>query len=189
MNYDDSSIRPVEVSTVASAEAYVLFYKKDPPPELEQARLKVRHLLKQQSRDSEGNVLTSYISQVWLAKFFSVSDPGPVDNSSVICRHGSVLPCRAASLESLVTPLPSQVWRLLHSTYGGSAAITNLQVCARCEEEERLEARQKEFELQQFKLLHEEDRNHESDRYCVAASWFRDWEGWVCNKAKDPPGD
>ena len=187
-HYDDSSVRPVDASTVASAEAYVLFYKKDPPAELEQARLKVRHGLKLPSGESE-SVLTSYIARAWLTKFFTVSEPGPVDNSSVICRHGSVLPCRAASLGSLVVPLPSQVWRLLHSTYGGSAAITNLQVCARCVEEERLEARQKEFELQQFKLLHEEDRNHETDRYCVAASWFRDWEGWVCNKAKDPPGD
>ena len=186
-HYDDSSVRPVDASTVASAEAYVLFYHKDPPAELEQARLKVRHGLKQPS-DSSQTVLTSYIATVWLAKFFTVSDPGPVDNSSVICRHGSVLPCRAASLASLVTPIPSQVWRLLHSTYGGSAAITNLQVCARCQEQERLQARQKDFELQQFKLLHEEDRNHETDRYCVAASWFRDWEGWVCNKAKDPPG-
>ena len=101
---------------MASAEAYILFYKKDPPPELEQARLKVRHGLKQQSGESEGSVLTSYISRVWLAKFFTVSDPGPVENSSVICRHGSVLPCRAASLESLVTALPSQDCQQLQST-------------------------------------------------------------------------
>ena len=185
-HYDDSNVRLVDAATVASAEAYVLFYKKDPPAELEQSRAKVEHGMKKQER--EESVITSYIATAWLTKFLTLSDPGPIDNSSVICRHGSVLPCRAAHLSSLVTPVPSQVWSYLHGKYGGSAAITNLQVCARCEEEERQEARQKEFELQQFKLLHEEDKNHESDRYCVAASWFRDWEGWVCNKAKDPPG-
>ena len=185
-HYDDSNVRLVDAATVASAEAYVLFYKKDPPAELEQSRAKVEHGMKKQER--EESVITSYIATAWLTKFLTLSDPGPIDNSSVICRHGSVLPCRAAHLSSLVTPVPSQVWSYLHAKYGGSAAITNLQVCARCEEEERQEARQKEFELQQFKLLHEEDKNHESDRYCVAASWFRDWEGWVCNKAKDPPG-
>jgi len=185
-HYDDSSVRQVDAATVASAEAYVLFYRKDPPAEVVQSRLKVRHGMKQQQ--SEESVIPSYIATAWLTKFFTLSEPGPIDNSSVICRHGSVLPCRADHLNSLVTSVPSQVWRSLHASHGGSAAITNLQVCVRCEEEERMEARQKEFELQQFKLLHEEDKNHESDRYCVAASWFRDWEAWVCNKAKDPPG-
>ena len=185
-HYDDSSVRMVDAATVASAEAYVLFYRKDPSADLEQSRVKVMDGMKQQQR--EESVIVNYIATAWLVKFLTISEPGPIDNSSVICRHGSVLPCRAQDLASLVTPVPSQVWRYLHGKYGGSAAITNLQVCARCEEEERAEVRQKEFELQQFKLLHEEDKNHETDRFCVAASWFRDWEGWVCNKAKDPPG-
>ena len=25
-------------------------------------------------------------------------------------------------------------------------------------------------------------------RYCLSATWFRDWEAWVCNKAREPPG-
>ena len=58
----------------------------------------------------------------------------------------------------------------------------------RCEEEATQEARRKEYQLHQFKTLHDEDRNQETDRYCVAAAWFRDWEAWVCNKARDPPG-
>merc|ERR1712202_81369 len=56
-----------------------------------------------------------------------------------------------------------------------------------CQEEKRAEMKQKEFELQEFKMLHE-DKNQCSDRYCLSATWFRDWEAWVCNKAREPPG-
>ena len=40
-HYDDSNVRLVDAATVASAEAYVLFYKKDPPAELEPSRAKL----------------------------------------------------------------------------------------------------------------------------------------------------
>ena len=184
--YDDSSVRIVDPSTVMNTDsAYVLFYKKDANPHLQQARLEVSHGLKKQTEDS---VIKSYIATAWLSKFFTMSDPGPIDNSSVICRHGAVIPARAEHVSSLVTPVPSHVWSYLHGKYGGSAAVTNLVVCARCKEEERLEAEQKEYELQQFKVLHDEDKSQDSDRYCVSASWFRDWEAWVCNKAREPPG-
>ena len=185
-HYDDSSVRLVDASTVASIDsAYVLFYKLDPSPEHQQARAEVTHGLKKQSDDS---VIKSYISTAWLSKFFTMADPGPIDNSSVICRHGAVIPARAAHVSSLMTPVPSHVWSYLHARYGGSPAVTTLVTCARCEEDERLEAEQKEFELQQFKQLHEEDQAQDSDRYCLSAAWFRDWEAWVCNKSKEPPG-
>ena len=167
-HYDDSNVRLVDAATVASAEAYVLFYKKDPPAELEQSRAKVEHGMKKQER--EESVITSYIATAWLTKFLTLSHPGPIDNSSVICRHGAVLPSRAENVSSLVTPVPSKVWSYLHERwkimkgnypsyvlvyffrFGGGAAVTSLSVCAKCEEEERLEAKQKEFELNQFKV-------------------------------------
>ena len=207
-HYDDSSVRQVEAGTVMNNEAaYVLFYRRDAAAELKQARLEVLHRLsRQQQGGGEESLLVSYIATAWLTKFYTMSDPGPVDNSSVICRHGAVQPGRASTAASLCTAVPSQVWRLLHSRCGGCAAVTSLAVCGRCEEEERAAARQKEYELSQFKLLHEEDRAAgESDRYCLAAAWFRDWvrltlcnslqysmvplqEAWVCNKAREPPG-
>ena len=185
-HYDDSSVRLVDEATVANSDsAYVLFYKKDANNDLKQARIEVNHGLKKQTDDS---VIKSYIATAWLTKFFTMSQPGPIDNSSVMCRHGAVLPCRAANVSELVTPVSSQLYSYLHTRHGGSAAITSLAVCSRCEEEERQEAEQKEFELQQFKELHEGERSQESARYCVSAAWFRDWEAWVCNKAREPPG-
>lgn len=37
-------------------------------------------------------------------------------------------------------------------------------------------------------MLHD-DKNQNSDGYCLSATtWFQDWEAWVCNKAREPPG-
>ena len=167
-HYDDSSVRLVEPATIANTDsAYVLFYKKDANLDLRQARTEVSHRLKKTVDDG---VIKSYIATAWLNRFFTMSDPGPIDNSSVICRHGAVLPSRAENVSSLVTPVPSKVWSYLHERwtimkgnypsyvlvyffrFGGGAAVTSLSVCAKCEEEERLEAKQKEFELNQFKV-------------------------------------
>ena len=61
-------------------------------------------------------------------------------------------------------------------------------MCTKCEEEERLVAERKNYELEQFKQLHEEESGQEGDRYCLSAAWFREWEAWVCNKSRDAPG-
>ena len=128
---------------------------------MEKARVEVDRLNKlHRNLDS---VVTSYISNMWLAKFYSMAEPGPIDNSSIICRHGGVLPRRAEAVSRLVTAVPSQVWSYLHAQFGGSGAVTSLQVCSTCREEERAEIRQKEFELKEFKMLHE-DTNQNSDR-------------------------
>lgn len=111
-HYDDSTVRLVDPSTVANTDAaYVLFYRKDANPDLRQARAEVSHRLKKSVDDG---VIKSYIATAWLNRFFTMSDPGPIDNSSVICRHGAVLPSRAETVSSLVTPVPSKVWSYLH---------------------------------------------------------------------------
>jgi len=182
--YDDSLVREVDRQTVMNSEAYVLFYRKDSPA-MEEVRREVDRLNKQHSNID--SVVTSYISTAWLTKFYTMAEPGPIDNTSVICRHGGVLPGRVETATRLCTAVPSQVWSYLHTRFGGSGAVTSLLVCNLCLEEERAEIRQKEFELQEFKMLHE-DKNQSSDRYCLSATWFRDWEAWVCNKAREPPG-
>ena len=117
-----------------------------------------------------------------------MSEPGPIDNSSVICRHGGVRPLRVEHKSSVMTAVPGHVFHFLHSRYGGHVAVTDLVLCTKCQEEERLVAEQKEYEMQQFKQYHEDERGQEGDKYCVSAAWFRDWEAWVCNKSKDAPG-
>ena len=36
------------------------------------------------------SLLRHYIANAWLAKLDTVAEPGPIDNSSVICQHGGV---------------------------------------------------------------------------------------------------
>jgi len=182
--YDDSIVREVDRQTVLNSEAYVLFYRKESLV-MEEARKEVERLNNQ--HNNLESVVKSYISTMWLAKFYTLADPGPIDNSSVICRHGGVHPNRVESASRLTTAVPSQVWSYLHARFGGSSAVTTLVACKICKEEEILEQRQKEFELKEFKMLHD-DKSQNSDRYCLSASWFRDWEAWVCNKAREPPG-
>ena len=185
-HYDDSCVTMVDPSTVLTTDsAYVLFYKKNASTEIVQARTQVTHGMKKQS---DNGVIKSYIATAWLAKFFTMSEPGPIDNSSVICRHGGVRPLRVEHKSSVMTAVPGHVFHFLHSRYGGHVAVTDLVLCTKCQEEERLVAEQKEYEMQQFKQYHEDERGQEGDKYCVSAAWFRDWEAWVCNKSKDAPG-
>ena len=80
---------------------------------MEEARREVDRLNKQHSKVD--SVVTSYISTAWLAKFYTLAEPGPIDNSSVICRHGGVLPGRVESAGRLCTAVPSHVWSYLHA--------------------------------------------------------------------------
>jgi len=184
--FDDSFVRPVEPSTVANAEAYVLFYRKNSGG-MEGLRSKVTDLAEQDSR----SLVKFYISNKWLNKFYTLAEPGPIDNSSVICRHGGVLPYRLDTAQYLCTAVPQPVWRFLHDRFGGSAAVNRLQRCDICYAEAEEEERQKQFQLEEFKKLHAaetEEWNSGCDVYCVANGWFRAWEAWVLGRAREPPG-
>ena len=84
---------------------------------MEEARREVDRLNKQNSKVD--SVVTSYISTAWLTKFYTLAEPGPIDNTSVICRHGGVLPGRVETATRLCTAVPSQVWGYLHTRWVG----------------------------------------------------------------------
>ena len=48
MEFDDSSVRPVSVETVASCQAYVLFYRKRTTNELDDFRRHINNLAQQE---------------------------------------------------------------------------------------------------------------------------------------------
>ena len=49
--------------------------------------LLISHIVIMSRSDS---LLRHYIANAWLAKLDTVAEPGPIDNSSVICQHGGV---------------------------------------------------------------------------------------------------
>lgn len=188
-HFDDSLVSLVDATTVQNAEAYVLFYRKTNTV-MDLLREEIR-LLTQESIGGEESLVQYYVAQSWLVRFHTMAEPGPIDNSSVLCRHGGVLPHRLEAPERLCTALPFSAWKLLHERFGGAAAVTTLKGCSLCLAVARKEERQRQFELNEFKLLHAEEggeMNDGGDRYCVAASWFRAWESWAVGRAREPPG-
>lgn len=184
--FDDSFVRPVDAATVAAAEAYVLFYRKNSGG-MDNLRGKVTDLAEQDSQ----SLVKFYISNKWLNKFYTLAEPGPIDNSSVICRHSGVLPYRLETAHYLCTAVPPAVWRFLYDRFGGSVAVNRLQRCDICYLAAEEEERQKQFQLEEFKALHAaetEECNSGGDMYCVASGWFRAWESWVLGRARDTPG-
>jgi ubiquitin carboxyl-terminal hydrolase 20/33 len=185
-HFDDSIVTQVEPATVMNAEAYVLFYRKNSDH--------VQTILRQLSslqREPNVSLVNYFVSNPWLVKLHNMAEPGQIDNSSVLCRHGGVLPQRIDTADSLCTPLPPTAWRILYERFGGSAAVTCLKPCQICLATARAEERQRQFELTEFQLLRDQDKvdvSGSGDSYLLVTSWFTTWEAWVLGKAREPPG-
>ena len=55
-------------------------------------------------------------------------------------------------------------WNYLHiMRFWGEGAVTTMMPCITCMEEEKAEVRQNEFELKEFRMLHD-DKNQNCDR-------------------------
>jgi len=185
-HFDDSIITEVDSAVVASSEAYVLFYRKNGD-----AMIPLRREISILQEESNDSLVKYYVSNSWLVRFQNMSEPGEIDNSSVLCRHGGVLPQRIDTAEKLCTPLSLAAWKILYERFGGPAAVTNLKTCQICLAAARAEERQRQFELSEFKLLRENeklDMESSGDSYLLVTSWFSTWEAWVLGKAREPPG-
>lgn len=136
MEYDDSSVRPVSVETVANCQAYVLFYQKRRTNEMEDFRRHIANLT-QQELDSQssnchskfimskkfyqlvldGGLLQFYISSKWFCKFKTFAEPGSIHNQDFLCPHGGVQPLKIERLEDVCLPVSAVVWEALHTRY------------------------------------------------------------------------
>ena len=58
-----------------------------------------------------------FITWPWWVKFNDMSEPGEIDNSSVVCRHGGVLPRRINSAHNLCFLITPSAWRILHERF------------------------------------------------------------------------
>ncbi|ETE70111.1 Ubiquitin carboxyl-terminal hydrolase 33, partial [Ophiophagus hannah] len=182
--FDDQSVTEVTESTIQNAEAYVLFYRKS-NEEAKKKRERVSSL-----NVMEPSLLQFYISRLWLNKFRTFAEPGPISNNDFLCIHGGVPPHKASFIEDLVVMLPQNIWDNLYSRYGGGPAVNHLYVCYTCQmETEKIEKRRK-AELEMFIRLNRAFQEEESPSifYCISMQWFREWEAFVKGKDNDPPG-
>jgi hypothetical protein len=52
-----------------------------------------------------------------------------------------------------------------------------------------MEQRQKQFERNEFQLLHDQElTGEESESFLLVRSWYTAWEEWVMDRAREPPG-
>ena len=197
--FDDSSVTKVDAAAVLSAEAYVLFYRKNNSSN-EIIRDNMQTLLRKDMQTPDGlsaSLVQYYISRQWINKLENFAEPGPIDNSDFLCRHGGVPPNKKEHVYNLVVALPRSVWELLYEQFGSihcgpTSACTRLYECTTCRDEEMALSKQKTFELEEFKRLHAEFQCGNSSQgpsavHCISSSWFKQWEAFVTDRSKDPP--
>ncbi|CAD5116943.1 DgyrCDS5782 [Dimorphilus gyrociliatus] len=183
--YDDQSVTEVDIQTVESAEAYVLFYKKKESNET----LNLRQVAAQLNEQSQCSLMKFFVSKQWINKFNTCAETSPIDNSDFLCKHGAIPPCKWPYFEELVYEVPQPLWEFLYEKYGGGPAVNHLHQCNSClENTEKLKRRQ-EAEFDQFVQFHEKFRQDDSPCviYAINMAWFRKWEAFVKGNRSTPP--
>jgi len=192
-HFDDSIVTEVDPSVVASAEAYVLFYRKD-GAHLDDVREQVEMALQEANQEANQSLVKYYLSLPWWVKFSYMAEPGQIDNSSVLCVHGGILPHRLQIADRLCTVIPPAAWNIIYERFGNySESVTSLKPCQTCLRSARMEERQKQFERSEFQLLHEQDgagtcEESSPESFLLVRSWYTAWEEWVMGRAREPPG-
>lgn len=112
--FDDSYCKRVDILTVQNVQAYVLFYKKK-SLRMDEIKYELRTQINANtSLNLEASLLrSSYISKQWLHKFKYFAEPGPIDNTDFLCKHGFVQPCFWPNIDKLVIPCSTDTWIFL----------------------------------------------------------------------------
>ncbi|KAI5638408.1 ubiquitin carboxyl-terminal hydrolase domain-containing protein [Phthorimaea operculella] len=185
-SFDDQCVTPISPHQLATSEAYVLFYRKV-NPQMAVLRAKAAEIL--DSTTVEPNDIKFYLSKQWINKFNTWAEPGPIDNSDFVCRHGGVRPDRAAHLPRLAARVPQSLWEFLYAQFGGGPAVSHAHECSVCARAAiRLRTR-RAAERHAFAELHAIFQEQERPRaiYAISMHWFRQWQAFVRNKTQQPP--
>ncbi|PAA75478.1 hypothetical protein BOX15_Mlig002876g6, partial [Macrostomum lignano] len=185
--FDDARVRPVDVSAVECAQAYVLFYRKR-DEWMQPMRVKVSEIMETEGDSS--SLMPFYISRSWLNKFNTFGDPGPISNEDFLCPHHLLSPHVADYPEDVVMRLPYRAWDILMTEFGGGPTVNRLGPCPECAgdlERTRDRARQELATLTR-ELQHFQRAAGPGPLYCISMRWFRKWESFATEKQLEPPG-
>jgi hypothetical protein len=154
--FDDRRVYEVSVAEVKQTEAYILFYRRKPLPEKLKERAEIHNRIKEpevrflvftllfvsdvcfgfvflvfflQLQSSEKR----WVSRFWFQKFRTMTNPGPIRNVGLLCKHFQLRREVAANLPNLVVELPRSVYETLQAKYGGEGVdIEHASVCKLC---------------------------------------------------------
>ena len=193
--YDDTTVTHVSAETVQNCEAYVLFYQKC-NPQMTHVRAQAQEILRSLPHASypSSSDIKFFVSKQWINRFNTFAEPGPIDNSAILCQHGSLLPNKSVNVSDLLVPINQLLWDFLYEKFGGGpviAAVCNQPIeCDICKTRaEELERRQNK-ELAIFSELRDEFQYQESSTMLFAISmvWFRKWQVFARCETTEEPG-
>lgn len=190
--FDDQTVTQVSSETVQNCEAYVLFYQKT-NPQMAHVRSQAQDIINSMPYASTNNNpsdIKFFICRQWLNRFNTFSEPGPINNWSILCQHGNLLPNKAANLNDLLVPLPQALWDFFYAEFGGGPVTNHPIECDTCKTRaEDMERRQKN-ELLAFSELRDEFQyqDHSSMLLAISMAWFRKWQAFARCESNEEPG-
>jgi ubiquitin carboxyl-terminal hydrolase 20/33 len=174
LEFDDSSVTVVSEEEISKVQVYAMFYSLvdwNSRKEREEWAPKITEAVPEKDKGV-------YISQLWYNRWCTMSDPGPMDNSEIICPHGSLLPEKLVNAVELVQYVSNDVYEYFVKRHGESSGVPPLQdavECERCMEEDRqLDIRRKREE-KDISALDTSTLKAGEHWYLIASEWLVQW--------------
>lgn len=188
--YDDQTVTQVSAETVQNCEAYVLFYQKS-NPQMTHIRAQAQEIISSYpSAYPSTSDIKFFVSKQWINRFNTFAEPGPIDNSSILCQHGSLLPNKSADVSDLLVPVNQTLWDFMYEKFGGGPVCNHPIECDTCKTRAKdLEHRQKN-ELRIFSDLWDEFQYQESSSmiFAISMNWLRKWQAFARCETDEEPG-
>ncbi|CAH0552058.1 unnamed protein product [Brassicogethes aeneus] len=179
--FDDQYVTRVTPEKILTCEAYVLFYRKA-TSSMEPIKAEAMSIAEEISEETQRPV---YISKQWLNRFYYCAEPGPIDNSDFLCRHGAVDPERGLQIDHLAVQVPVEVYEYLHSKFGGCPTLPDVRLCPACE----ALGRKIVYETETMLKLSREMRSCDVPQtHYLSTTWYNQWHTFVQRKTLEPPG-
>ena len=184
--YDDASVSPVQESTVAASEAYMLFYVQRASESLTRERREVedaRTALTASTARMQRAAVTRLVSAGWYTRFMSVNNPGPMDASDVACPHMLAHKRSEDEILQLTVRLPEDVATNLHRKYGGDPPLVDVpgaaRECLECKKEERALEQRRVFEKHVVNSADTQTSQDGEAWFLISAAWLEAWKKFI----------
>lgn len=184
--FDDQFVTEVSPETVATCQAYVLFYQKH-NPQMKIVREQAMSL--STSHPLCESDIQFYVTREWLSRLATFAEPGPINNQDMLCPHGGILHSKAAMISQIAVPISQPLWDYLYRNFGGGPAVNIIFECEICKRAAETLARRQQYELNEFTKYNGLQNEFDSTAiYAIAMPWLRSWQQFSRGKTHKEPG-
>lgn len=186
LEFDDAKVSFFSEEDVPKVQAYTLFYslRKD---HSYKDRSTWRATIATSNPDKQEGV---FISKNWYNKWLTMSDPGPLDNSEVQCKHGFLTAEKLVDPVELVQFVPRDAYSYIVECHGEGSGLLPLReaiACEQCVEEEKQMDQRRKREEKEIQSLDTSSIRSGEHWYLICADWLVRW-GQFKSGADPPPG-